>query len=166
MCPDLHVAEHLPHANNIVKHAENKVIVSRHIDLSELSQSTLDRCAVHAFTQLLDCCFALFVQVEGCCQVRPQISCLLPFWLCILQHRNRAFCALCAQAYRLLAEEMYAKGWDYPLHLGVTEVQMSPTHPCGLCIPFRSLTHAPAFCSALSTRFLSSCQRIFGWPCR
>lgn len=24
-------------------------------------------------------------------------------------------------AYRLLAEEMYAKGWDYPLHLGVTE---------------------------------------------
>ena len=25
------------------------------------------------------------------------------------------------QAYRLLAEEMYAKGWDYPLHLGVTE---------------------------------------------
>ncbi len=26
------------------------------------------------------------------------------------------------QAYRLLAEEMYLKGWDYPLHLGVTEV--------------------------------------------
>lgn len=26
------------------------------------------------------------------------------------------------QAYRLLAEEMYKKGWDYPLHLGVTEV--------------------------------------------
>jgi (E)-4-hydroxy-3-methylbut-2-enyl-diphosphate synthase len=25
------------------------------------------------------------------------------------------------QAYRLLSEEMYAKGWDYPLHLGVTE---------------------------------------------
>ena len=25
------------------------------------------------------------------------------------------------QAYRLLAEEQYAKGWDYPLHLGVTE---------------------------------------------
>jgi (E)-4-hydroxy-3-methylbut-2-enyl-diphosphate synthase len=25
------------------------------------------------------------------------------------------------QAYRLLAEEMYQKGWDYPLHLGVTE---------------------------------------------
>lgn len=24
------------------------------------------------------------------------------------------------QAYRLLAEEMYAKDWDYPLHLGVT----------------------------------------------
>jgi hypothetical protein len=24
------------------------------------------------------------------------------------------------QAYRLLAEEMYKKGWDYPLHLGVT----------------------------------------------
>jgi (E)-4-hydroxy-3-methylbut-2-enyl-diphosphate synthase len=25
------------------------------------------------------------------------------------------------QAYRLLAEEMYTRGWDYPLHLGVTE---------------------------------------------
>eukprot|EP01023_Acetabularia_acetabulum_P016902 TRINITY_DN18390_c0_g1_i1.p1 TRINITY_DN18390_c0_g1~~TRINITY_DN18390_c0_g1_i1.p1 ORF type:complete len:439 (+),score=99.58 TRINITY_DN18390_c0_g1_i1:168-1319(+) len=25
------------------------------------------------------------------------------------------------QAYRLLAEEMYKKGWDYPMHLGVTE---------------------------------------------
>ena len=25
------------------------------------------------------------------------------------------------QAYRLLAAEMYALGWDYPLHLGVTE---------------------------------------------
>lgn len=25
------------------------------------------------------------------------------------------------QAYRLLAEEMYLRGWDYPLHLGVTE---------------------------------------------
>ncbi|KAL6759003.1 GcpE protein-domain-containing protein [Haematococcus lacustris] len=25
------------------------------------------------------------------------------------------------QAYRLLAEEMYSKSWDYPLHLGVTE---------------------------------------------
>jgi hypothetical protein len=29
------------------------------------------------------------------------------------------------QAYRLLAEEMYTKGWDYPLHLGVTEVYLS-----------------------------------------
>ena len=26
------------------------------------------------------------------------------------------------QAYRLLAEEMYLNGWDYPMHLGVTEV--------------------------------------------
>merc|ERR1719387_518112 len=25
------------------------------------------------------------------------------------------------QAYRLLAREMYKLGWDYPLHLGVTE---------------------------------------------
>jgi (E)-4-hydroxy-3-methylbut-2-enyl-diphosphate synthase len=25
------------------------------------------------------------------------------------------------QAYRLLLSEMYLKGWDYPLHLGVTE---------------------------------------------
>lgn len=24
-------------------------------------------------------------------------------------------------AYRLLVSEMYANGWDYPLHLGVTE---------------------------------------------
>ena len=27
------------------------------------------------------------------------------------------------QAYRLLAEEQYNRGWDYPLHLGVTEVR-------------------------------------------
>lgn len=25
------------------------------------------------------------------------------------------------EAYRLLAAEMYVQGWDYPLHLGVTE---------------------------------------------
>ncbi|KAF5809674.1 putative (E)-4-hydroxy-3-methylbut-2-enyl-diphosphate synthase (ferredoxin) [Helianthus annuus] len=25
------------------------------------------------------------------------------------------------QAYRLLVAEMYVRGWDYPLHLGVTE---------------------------------------------
>ena len=25
------------------------------------------------------------------------------------------------QAYRLLASELYKRGWDYPLHLGVTE---------------------------------------------
>jgi (E)-4-hydroxy-3-methylbut-2-enyl-diphosphate synthase len=25
------------------------------------------------------------------------------------------------QGYRLLAAEMYEQGWDYPLHLGVTE---------------------------------------------
>lgn len=31
-----------------------------------------------------------------------------------------------SQAYRLLAEEMYAKGWDYPLHLGVTEAGALP----------------------------------------
>ena len=29
------------------------------------------------------------------------------------------------QAYRLLSEEMYLKGWDYPLHLGVTEVTLA-----------------------------------------
>ncbi len=29
------------------------------------------------------------------------------------------------QAYRLLAEEMYSNGWDYPLHLGVTEVRLA-----------------------------------------
>ena len=32
------------------------------------------------------------------------------------------------QAYRLLAEEQYARGWDYPLHLGVTEARLSH-HP-------------------------------------
>ena len=37
-----------------------------------------------------------------------------------------ARCA-CEQAYRLLAEEMYAKGWDYPLHLGVTEARGCPS---------------------------------------
>lgn len=30
------------------------------------------------------------------------------------------------QAYRLLAEEQYKRGWDYPLHLGVTEVCQLP----------------------------------------
>ena len=25
------------------------------------------------------------------------------------------------QAYRLLVAEMYVQGWEYPLHLGVTE---------------------------------------------
>lgn len=35
------------------------------------------------------------------------------------------------QAYRLLAEEMYSNGWDYPLHLGVTEVCISSmSAPC------------------------------------
>ena len=29
------------------------------------------------------------------------------------------------QAYRLLAAEQYAQGWDYPLHLGVTEVVLA-----------------------------------------
>ncbi len=31
-------------------------------------------------------------------------------------------CVSRGQAYRLLAEEMYKKNWDYPLHLGVTGV--------------------------------------------
>lgn len=30
------------------------------------------------------------------------------------------------QAYRLLAEEQYNRGWDYPLHLGVTEAGAYP----------------------------------------
>ena len=36
------------------------------------------------------------------------------------------------QAYRLLSEEMYLKGWDYPLHLGVTEVKsgLKARHSC------------------------------------
>ena len=47
------------------------------------------------------------------------------------------------QAYRLLSEEMYSNGWDYPLHLGVTEVtryaqsccRCRPCMPCmsGFC---------------------------------
>lgn len=35
------------------------------------------------------------------------------------------------QAYRLLSEEMYLKGWDYPLHLGVTEVGNRTMHDKG-----------------------------------
>ena len=35
------------------------------------------------------------------------------------------------QAYRLLSEEMYLKGWDYPLHLGVTEVGKRTMHDKG-----------------------------------
>jgi len=37
------------------------------------------------------------------------------------------------QAYRLLAEEQYARGWDYPLHLGVTEAR-ALRRP-GSCMP-------------------------------
>lgn len=41
------------------------------------------------------------------------------------------------QAYRLLAEEMYGRGWDYPLHLGVTEVSVvlgeRPCHALTKC---------------------------------
>jgi (E)-4-hydroxy-3-methylbut-2-enyl-diphosphate synthase len=36
------------------------------------------------------------------------------------------------QAYRLLAEEMYSNGWDYPLHLGVTEVSAYVLTEAGL----------------------------------
>lgn len=36
------------------------------------------------------------------------------------------------QAYRLLAEEMYSNGWDYPLHLGVTEVSIHVLTEAGL----------------------------------
>lgn len=52
------------------------------------------------------------------------------------------------QAYRLLAEEQYARGWDYPLHLGVTEAcpRMTPT----LC------THTFQFISL-------QCGRAPGW---
>ena len=33
-----------------------------------------------------------------------------------------------AQAYRLLAAEQYKLGWDYPLHLGVTEAGEGEVH--------------------------------------
>jgi len=36
------------------------------------------------------------------------------------------------QAYRLLAEEMYSNGWDYPLHLGLTEVSAYVLTEAGL----------------------------------
>jgi 4-hydroxy-3-methylbut-2-en-1-yl diphosphate synthase IspG/GcpE len=34
---------------------------------------------------------------------------------------DKCYRILCLQAYRLLAAEQYNLGWDYPLHLGVTE---------------------------------------------
>eukprot|EP00882_Tetradesmus_deserticola_P030944 GHRQ01034967.1.p2 GENE.GHRQ01034967.1~~GHRQ01034967.1.p2 ORF type:complete len:115 (-),score=48.73 GHRQ01034967.1:327-671(-) len=37
------------------------------------------------------------------------------------------------QAYRLLAEEQYKRGWDYPLHLGVT----GGFDCCLLCVTVR-----------------------------
>lgn len=43
-------------------------------------------------------------------------------WLHSKQDLNILECHIVmVQAYRLLAAEMYKRGWDYPLHLGVTE---------------------------------------------
>lgn len=54
------------------------------------------------------------------CTWQWQLQSNIP-WTCWLGgHVTHSSPAL--QAYRLLAEEMYTKGWDYPLHLGVTEV--------------------------------------------
>lgn len=55
------------------------------------------------------------------------------------------------QAYRLLAEEMYKKGWDYPLHLGVTEVQTP-------YVPLYSLV------SAGVCKLMAPCLRSFSTP--
>ena len=47
----------------------------------------------------------------------------MPSPACELQGTERSLFLLplpLSQAYRLLAEEMYTRGWDYPLHLGVT----------------------------------------------
>lgn len=59
------------------------------------------------------------------------------------------------QAYRLLAEEMYANAWDYPLHLGVTEVGPPPAVMLSL-----NLLHARAgtgtrTCISITARPLS-----------
>ncbi len=59
-----------------------------------------------------------------------------------------------AQAYRLLAEEMYAKQWDYPIHLGVTEVCPS-THTNGRT--FSLVAQGPAACDP-------SCRRSGAVP--
>lgn len=43
-------------------------------------------------------------------------------------------------AYRLLAEEMYTKGWDYPLHLGVTGSPHCPPACSSPCTRMRALS--------------------------
>ena len=57
--------------------------------------------------------------------------------------------AVRAQAYRLLAEEMYAKRWDYPIHLGVTEVCRG-THTAACTCSL--VAQGPACCSLSCSR--------------
>lgn len=83
------------------------------------------------------------------------------------------------QAYRLLAEEMYTAGWDYPLHLGVTEagegedgrmksaVGIGTLLMDGLGDTIRvSLTEDPEFeiqpCSQLANLGMNACKEGVG----
>lgn len=82
------------------------------------------------------------------------------------------------QAYRLLAEEMYAKGWDYPLHLGVTEVRytgpfVSPMAPV-TALPDPASGYTPltiasvALCKPCCKHWcspLNGCQMLAGSDC-
>ena len=82
------------------------------------------------------------------------------------------------QAYRLLAEEMYTKGWDYPLHLGVTEVHMLPGTPhvrlqsstrrsccCLNCTPVVLPLSRRALCTAAVPLSVSTDKGVGVHPC-
>ena len=49
------------------------------------------------------------------------------------------------QGYRLLAAEMYRLGWDYPLHLGVTEAGEGEDGRMKSAIGIGALVGGPAF---------------------
>lgn len=83
------------------------------------------------------------------------------------------------QAYRLLSEEMYRVGWDYPLHLGVTEagegedgrmksaVGIGTLLMDGLGDTIRvSLTEDPEFeikpCGELASLGMDACREVPG----